>query len=103
MRRHTHDRAGAVIHEDVVRDPDRNFFAVVWVNSVATSVDAVFFNLADIAHFAGPSLLGNQLIDFGPQFGLVRRQIRHQRVLGRKLHGSSSENRVDPRGEHTNA
>ena len=28
MSRHAHDRAGAVAHQDVISDPDRNLFAV---------------------------------------------------------------------------
>ena len=96
---HAHDGAGAVVHEDVVGHPDRNLFAVVGIDGVAAGVDAVLFDLADVADFPGLALLGDQLIDCGTQQVVVLGQTGDQRMLGRELQRGRAENRVDAGGE----
>ena len=63
VRRDAHDRAGAVVHQNIVRNPDRNFLAVVGIDRIAAGVNAVLFDFADVAHFPGLALLRDQLID----------------------------------------
>ena len=67
MRWHAHDRARTVAHQDVVCDPDRHLLAVVRIDCETPSVNPVFFNLADISGFFGPSLLSDQLINLRAQ------------------------------------
>ncbi len=67
VRRHAHDGARAVIHQNVVRDPDRHPLAVERIDGIAPGEDAVLFDLADIACFPRLALLGDELIDFRPQ------------------------------------
>ena len=43
MRRHGHDRAGAVAGENVVGNPDRNFLAVDGIDGVSAGEHAGFF------------------------------------------------------------
>src|SRR5277367_961947 len=57
MRRDGHDGAGAVFGEDVVGNPDGQALAAEWVNGVVAGVDAVLFDLADVAGFARLFLL----------------------------------------------
>ena len=64
---HAHDRAGAVIHENVIGHPDGDTLAVVGIHGEVVSVDSVLLDLADVAHFFGFALLGDQLIDLGAQ------------------------------------
>src|SRR5688500_740910 len=41
VRGHGHDRARAVLHQDVVRDPDRNRLAVDGIDRMSAGEDAV--------------------------------------------------------------
>ena len=43
MRRHRHDSAGAIAHEDVVGDVNGNLFIVDWINRMRAGEDAGFF------------------------------------------------------------
>ena len=71
VRRHAHDRAGAVIHQDVVRHPDRHLLAVIRIHREMAGVHAVLFDLADVARLSRLALLGDQLIDFLAQIGII--------------------------------
>ena len=97
VRGHRHDRAGAVLHQDVVGDPDRDRLAVDRVDGVAAGEDAVLLlRLAldrrargRVAHVVGDG-------------GLVlraRRQLRDQRVLRCQREERRAEERVRPRRE----
>ena len=101
VRGHAHDGARAVVHEDVVRDPDRHLFAAVGIDRVAMRIDAVLLDLADIAGFSRLALFRDQLLYFVAQRLVVAGEIRHHRMLRRKLHRSRAENRIDARGKHT--
>ena len=59
---HAHDGAGAVVHQDVVRHPDRHLLAVVRIDGIAAGVDAMLLDLADVAHFPGLALLGDEVV-----------------------------------------
>ena len=80
-----HDGAGAVIHEDVIRYPDGNFFAVERVDGVAAGGDAVLLDFSDVAGFFGFALLGDELIDFSAKIGIGGGEIIHHGMLGREL------------------
>ena len=54
--RHGHDRARAVVHQDVVGDPDGDALAGEGIDGLLPGVDAVLFGLADVpalAHLGG--------------------------------------------------
>ena len=99
VRRHRHDGAGAVAHEHVVADPDRDRRVVHRVHGVGAGEDA------------GLLLLGAQALDLAlaPRLVLVgddgvallgHRQLVDQRVLRRQHHVGGAEERVGPRREH---
>jgi len=96
-----HNRAGAIIHKDVVRHPDRNFFAVEGIDGVAAGGHAVFFNFADVADLFSFALLGDELIDLGAQIWIGRGEIGDDGMLGRELHRGCAEDGIDARGEDT--
>jgi hypothetical protein len=48
MSRHRHDRAGAVLHEHVVGDPDRDALAGRGIDRVTAGEDAGLFLVADL-------------------------------------------------------
>ena len=48
VRGHAHDRAGAVVHQNVIRHPERDFLAIVWIDSKMAGVHAVFFDISDV-------------------------------------------------------
>src|ERR1019366_9425695 len=95
-----HDRAGAVVHEHVVRDPDRHLLVVVWVQRVTFGEDAVLLDGANVADLLRLALLGLQLFNLATQFGIGRDQVGHQRMLGRQLQRGRAVDRVHARGEH---
>ena len=97
---HAHDRAGAVVHQDVVGYPDRHFFAVVGIDGIAAGVDAMLFDLADVAYFPGLALLGDELVDVGAQQVVILGQAGDQRMLGRELQRGRAVNRIDARSEN---
>ena len=99
MGRHAHDGAGAIVDEDVVRDPDRNLLAVEWIDGVAAGIDAMLFDFANVADFPGLALLGNQLINRGAEHVVIFGQPSHQRMLRGELQRCRAENSVDTRGE----
>ena len=72
-----HDGAGAVVHHNVIRHPDWNLFAVIWIDRVATCVHAVFFDFTDISRLFSFPLLGDQLIHFVFQAEIFRREVAH--------------------------
>ena len=45
VRRNGHDRAGAVAHQDVVRNPDRNLFVVHRIDGICASEYTRLFGL----------------------------------------------------------
>ncbi len=53
VRGHTHDGAGAVVHEDVVGHPDGHLFAVVRIDGKAAGGHTMLFNRANVAGFLG--------------------------------------------------
>ena len=99
MAGHAHDRAGTVVHQNVVGDPDRHFLAVERINGIAAGGNAVLFDLADVAGFFCFALLGDQLIDLHAKIGIRRRQILDDGMLRRKLHRRGAKNRIDARCE----
>ena len=99
VRGNAHDGARAVIHEDVVRHPEGNFFVVERIDGVTSSEDAVLLDFADVAYFFGFALLGDQLIDLGAQAGVGGGEIGNERMLRRELHRCRAEDGIDARGE----
>ena len=65
VRRHRHDGAGAVIHQDVVGHPDGHVLVVERIDGVALGEDSVLLDGADVAGFLRLALLGDQLFDLG--------------------------------------
>ena len=48
-RWHSHDRASAVAHQNIIGDPNRNLLASNWVGRSCASVDASFFAVVILA------------------------------------------------------
>ena len=65
---HGHDGAGAVLHQDVVGDPDRNGLAGSGVDGVAAGEDT---GLLPLAHLAGDQVLGRHHFPVGVHLGPV--------------------------------
>ena len=97
--RHRHDRAGAVAHQHVVGDPDRDLGAVSGLMAYApvntpvfsrvSSVRSISFFVAAWRRYAATAL------------GLLGRGERvDERVLGREHHERRAEQRVGAGGEH---
>ena len=59
MRRNSHNSSGAIISEDIIRNPNRNFFAVSWIDGF----DSFEF-------YAGLFFLGISALYLGLEFGL---------------------------------
>ncbi len=99
MRGHGHDGAGAVIHEDVVGDPDGHALAVERVETEALGVDAVLLDGANVAGFFGLDLLGEHFVDLGAEIGVLGDEIGDQRMFGRELQRGRAVDGVDTSGE----
>ena len=99
MRGHAHDGARAVVHQDVVRDPDGQGFLVVRILGVATCEDAVLFDFANVTDLFCLALLRDQLIDLGAQVRIVPGHVGHDGMLWRQLDRGGSIDSVDPRSE----
>ena len=100
VRRHTHDGAGTVVHQDVVGHPDGNLLTVERIHRIAMRVDAVLFNGANVPVFFCLALLGNQLLDRFPERLVVVRKIRDQGMLRCEHDRSCAKDRIDARGKH---
>ena len=100
MRGYGHNRAGAVIHEDVICNPDGYLFAVIRINRAASGIDTVFVDGADVTNFFRLTLFSDQLVDLPAQIGVARGQVRHDGMLGRKLYRSRAIDRVHAGGEN---
>ena len=97
VRGHAADCAGAVLHQHVVGDPDREALAVGGIGHVATGEDAVLLFL--LAFDERPRSGAPHVVE---NVGLLRRsfhQRRDQRMLGREHEESRTEERVRPSGE----
>ena len=99
---HAHDGSGAVFHENVVGDPDGHFLAVERVDGVASGVDSVLLDSADVADFFGLALFADELIDFGAQVAMGRGETGDDGMLRRELYGGGAEDGVYARGEDRN-
>ena len=73
MRGHGHNRSRAVIHQNVVRNPNRHTLTAKRVDGKASGWNTMFLNRPNVADFAGLFLLRNQLIDFRSQLRTSRR------------------------------
>ena len=100
MRRNTHDGAGTVIHQNVVRHPYRHSFAVIWIDGEVSRVDTVLFNFPNVATLFGFLLLGNELRYLQPQGGIERSQLLCNGMFRSELYRSRTVNRVNACGEN---
>ena len=96
--RHGHDGAGAVLHQHVVGDPDRDLLARGRIDRVPAGEDA---GLLALAHLAGDQVLrrGGLAVRVHRAPLVGRDQAVHQRVLGREHHEGGAEDGVGPGGE----
>src|SRR5205085_3234350 len=99
MRRHAHDRAGAVIHQNVVRNPYRNLLTVVGIDRKVSGVNALLINIPDITGLLRLRLLGDEPIDLLAQIRVRSREFLRNRMLRRKLNRSCAKDGVDTSGE----
>ena len=99
VRRHRHDRAGSVLHQHVVGDPDGDALAVDRVDHAAPERHAGLLAV-DVA--AVLVALGQRVVDVGAHVRLVLRALRqpqHVGVLGRHHEEGRAEQRVGAGGE----
>ena len=75
VRRDAHDRARAVVHENVVCHPDGNALSVVRIHREVVSVDAMLFDRANVTYLFGFALLRNQLLNLRAKCIVVFRQV----------------------------
>ncbi len=98
MRGDGHDRAGAVAHQDVIGDPDRDPLTVDRVDCVTASEDAGLFAVGcftlDVAHQFGFLLIG-----FDRAFLFRSGQLSHQVMFRRQDHEGGAPERVGTGGE----
>ena len=97
VRRHRHDRARAVLHQHVVRDPDRDRLAVHRVDREAAGEDAVLLLRLALDGRAGgrvPDVVGD-----GPLLLGADGQLRDQWMLRGEGEERRAEQRVGPRRE----
>ena len=102
MSRHTHHCARAIIHQDVVCDPDRQELAVERIDRQLAGVDSQLLFL-DRRVFSFDRARGFHLFsecrDLIFQNGIFQ-DLRQHRMLGRHDNCGRSEDRVDARGKH---
>ena len=96
---HAHDGAGAVVHEDVVGDPDGRRAAVYRVDDVAAGEDAVLLALRALAVDRGDLLRGGLELEEGGLVLGAGHELRGERALGRQQEEAHAEERVRARGE----
>ena len=96
---HAHDGAGAVVHEDIICDPDRGGPAVDGVDDVAAREHAVLLARRSLAVDAR-DLLGGllELLERGLALG-AGNELSGKRALGRKQEEAHAEQRVGARRE----
>ena len=101
MRGNCHNRAGAVTHQHVVGDPNRDMLTRSGVDGIAAGEDAGFLArdrfALDVGLAFGLLLIGAYLIHLGG-----RGHFFHQRMLGRKHHEGDAPERVGTGGEDLN-
>ena len=85
VRGHAHDGARAVVHQDIVGNPDGDALAIERIDGVAVRVHAVFFDLADVPDLFCFTLLADQLLDCSAERLVVAREVGYERMFGRKL------------------
>ena len=95
VRGHGHDRAGPVVHQHVVGDPDRDPLVVDRIDDVVAGEDAVLVLRLPLLDRARAGLLHVRA-------HLVVRQLLDQRVLRREHEERGAEQRVRPRREDGN-
>ncbi len=96
MGRYSHDGSGSVIHQDIVRDPDRNLLARIRIYSLFPGIDPFFLSFTDIlAYTGGLDFLVNPGLKFFPVFN-VRYQFLTQRMFRRQSHECGPVNRIHP-------
>ncbi len=100
MRGHAHHRAVAVAHQHIVADPHRHLRAGQRVGDEQPGGHALFFFQRQFG-FGGAALLA--ALDEDGEFGIARRGVRGQRVLGRYGAEGHAHDGVRPGGEHIQA
>ena len=102
VARHAHDGAGAVAHQHVIGDPDRDFFSVDRIDGVSAGENAGL-GARDIQ--AVDLRLALRLADVGLHFAAPLRggDARHQRVFRGQHDEGGAEQGVRPGGEDTDA
>ena len=99
---HAHNRARPILHQNVVRHPDRHPLAAVRIDRKPPQRNPFLLDGAQVIRLLGHLLLVDHRADLPLQIHVARGQHRHQRMLRRKLHAGRAKDRVHPRREHAN-
>ena len=99
MGRHRHDGAGAVGHQHVVGDPDRDLLVVDRVDRIGAGEHAALLAARGLALDVGLAGGGGHvLLDL--RAPVRRSELGDQRMLGREHHEGGAPQRVGAGGEH---
>jgi hypothetical protein len=99
VRWHGHDGAGTVAGEDVIRDPDGNFFTVDRIDGISAGENAGLF-LGQFSTFQVGLLCDFDFV-FCDRFTLFRRDdLLNEPVFRRQHHIGRAKKRVGTRGEN---
>ena len=96
VRRYAHHGAVAVVHQDVIANPDLYFVTVEWVDHMQAGAHAFFFPHGQLG-LRGAALLA--FLNEGGQFRVVLRGVRGQWVFRRHRTKCHAHDGVGARGE----
>ena len=96
MSGHRHDRTGAVVHQHVISNPDRNFLARERIDRVMTGRDSCFRAIVRDAVFFVFRL---RFLDVGGELGVRARETLGERVLGCEHYERGTVDGVESGGE----
>src|SRR6266581_6429567 len=102
VRRHGHHRAGAVVAENEVRDPDGHRLFRERVDGAEAGIEPLLLDLA--AYPRGAVLCSERLRLLAERrwIACLLSELRDERMLGPEQHECRAVNRIDARREHLN-
>ena len=101
MRRHAHNRARAVVRQDVIRHPDRQRLAVERIHRHLAPSRTPCFSMVPMSPASRAAFCSAIIFSTaGASSASDVAHCLHQRMLRSKLDRRRAEDRIDPRREH---